>query len=67
MLIHLPGHGALLNEIQSFPTLEDIRGAICQMQCPERNKETFDDHPLFVSPCVFYQLLILLCKNVTIK
>ena len=44
--------GALPNEIQSFPTLEDVRGALYQMQCPEGNKETFDDHPLFVSPCI---------------
>ena len=35
-----------------FSNLEDVRGALCQMQCPERPKETFDDHPLFVSPCV---------------
>ena len=41
--------GALPNEIQSFPNLEDVRGAICQMQCPKGNKQTFDDHPLFVS------------------
>ena len=44
--------GALPNEIRSFPTLEDVRRAICQVRCPERNKETFDAHPLFVSPCV---------------
>ena len=44
--------GALPNDIQSFPTLEDVRRAICQVRCPERNKETVDAHPLFVSPCI---------------
>ena len=44
--------GAMLHDRQSFPNLEDIRGALCQMQCSERNKESIDDHPIFVSPCV---------------
>ena len=43
---------ALPHESQSIPKLEDVRGAICQMRCPERNKEKIDDHPLFVSPCI---------------
>ena len=44
--------GALPNATQLFPTLEDVRRAICQVRCPESNKEKIDDHPLFVSPCV---------------
>ena len=30
---------ALLNDYQAFPNLEDVRGAICQMRCPEKSKE----------------------------
>ena len=36
--------GAMLHDHQSFPNLEDVRGAMCQMQCPERDKKIIDDH-----------------------
>ena len=57
--------GALPNEIQSFPTLEDVRRALCQVRCPERNKETFDAHPLFVSPCILSTPVFMMqeCDN----
>ena len=55
--------GALPNESQSFPTLEDVRGAICQMQCPEGNKQTFDDHPLFVSPCILLTFVFIMQED----
>ena len=61
--------GALPKEIQSFPTLEDVRGAICRMQCPERNKETFDDLPLFVSPCILSTPVCIMqeCDNKVVQ
>ena len=43
---------ALPKENQSFPTPEDVRRALCQMQCPEGNKEIIYDLPLFVSPYI---------------
>ena len=52
--------GALPNRSQSIPTLEDVRGAICQMRYPEGNKEKIDDHPLFVSPCVLLTLVYMM-------
>ena len=65
--------GALPNETQSIPTLEDARGAICQVRRPERNKEEIDDHPLSVSPCILYTPVYLmqeceikLCKNLPV-
>ena len=57
--------GALPNGNQSIPTLEDVRRAICQVRCPERNKEKIDDHPLFVSPCILLTPVYLMqeCDN----
>ena len=38
--------GTMLHDCFSFPAMEDVRGAICQMQCPERSKEPIDDYVL---------------------
>ena len=61
--------GALPNVTQSIPTLGDVRGAICQMRCPERNKEKIDDHPLFVSPSVLSTSVYLMqeCDNKVVQ
>ena len=54
---------------QSFPTLKDVRRAICQVRCPERNKEIIDDLPLFVSPCVLSTPVNLMqeCDNKVVQ
>ena len=36
--------GAMLHDPPSFPNLEDICGAICQMQSLKRNKKSMDDY-----------------------
>ena len=61
--------GALPNEDQSFPNLENVRGAVCQMQCPERNKETFNDHPLLVLPCILSTDVFIMqeCDNKVVQ
>ena len=41
--------GALPSESQASPTPKDVRGALCQVRCPERNKEIIDRQTLFVS------------------
>ena len=57
--------GAMLHDYQLFPNLEDVRGAICQLQCPEGDKESIDDHPLFVSPCILSTNVFMMqeCEN----
>ena len=61
--------GALPQENQSFPNLEDVRGALCQMQCPEGNKEIIDDLPLYVSPCILSTPVNLMqeCDNKVVQ
>ena len=61
--------GALANETQSFPNMEDVRGALCQIQCLEGDKETFDGHPLFVSPCVLSTDVFIMqeCDNKVVQ
>ena len=61
--------GALPQENQSFPNLEDVRGALCQMQCPEGDKEIIDDLPLFVSPCILSTPVNLMqeCDNKVVQ
>ena len=61
--------GALPKESQSFPNLENVRGALCQMQCPEGDKEIIDDLPLFVSPCVLSTDVFIMqeCNNKVVQ
>ena len=61
--------GAMPKESQLFPNLEDIRVALCQMQCPERDKEIIDDLPLFVPPCVLSTDVFIMqeCDNKVVQ
>ena len=61
--------GALPNVTQSIPTLKGVRRALCQVRCPERNKEKIDDHPLFVSPCVLSTPVYIMqeCNNKVVQ
>ena len=43
--------GAEPKDQQPFPNSEDVRGASCQMRCPEENKEIVNDQSFIVSPC----------------
>ena len=44
--------GALLNDDQSLLTSEDVRGALDQVRCPEKDKEPIENQSLIVSPCI---------------
>ena len=61
--------GAMLHDRQSFPNLEDVRGALCQMQCLEGDKEIIDDLSLFVSPCVLSTDVFIMqeCDNKVVQ
>ena len=39
-------------ELQESQLQNDVRGALCQMRCPERDKEPIENHSLIVSPCI---------------
>ena len=59
--------GALPNESQSCPILEDVRGALCQVRCSERNKDIIDDQNFIVATCLsnidLFKLFIQECVN----
>ena len=44
--------GALLNDDPSLPNSKDVRGALCQMRCPEEDKEPIENHSFIVPPCI---------------
>ena len=53
--------GAMLYDRQLLPKPKDVRRALCQVRCPESDKENIDDLTFIVSPFIVSNISIDVC------